>query len=140
MAELLGRLDKLTPASQRQWGTMDVAQMMAHCSNAISQQLGDTHPTPTFFGRIFGPLVRNKVTNEKPFDKGLPTDPSFKVVDAKDFAQEKAKLQTLITRLCQSKPDIFHNRRHVFFGKMSTQQWNNLAYKHLDHHFRQFGV
>ena len=28
----ISRIDKLQPASQRQWGKMDVAQMMAHCS------------------------------------------------------------------------------------------------------------
>jgi hypothetical protein len=28
--ELLSRIDKLQPAIQRQWGKMDVAQMMAH--------------------------------------------------------------------------------------------------------------
>jgi hypothetical protein len=26
------------------------------------------------------------------------------------------------------------------FGKLSTIEWNNLFYKHLDHHLRQFGV
>lgn len=29
--EILDRINKLTPQSQRQWGKMDVAQMLAHC-------------------------------------------------------------------------------------------------------------
>jgi hypothetical protein len=26
------------------------------------------------------------------------------------------------------------------FGKLTTIEWNNLFYKHLDHHLTQFGV
>lgn len=29
---------------------------------------------------------------------------------------------------------------HPFFGKMTGEDWGHLMYKHLDHHFRQFGV
>jgi hypothetical protein len=32
--EVMNRIEQLKPASQRQWGKMDVAQMMAHCSAA----------------------------------------------------------------------------------------------------------
>jgi hypothetical protein len=31
----LSRIDKLQPTSQRYWGKMDVAQMLAHCSAGI---------------------------------------------------------------------------------------------------------
>src|SRR5688572_8308068 len=33
--EVVSRIDKLQPASPRQWGKMDAAQMMAHCSITI---------------------------------------------------------------------------------------------------------
>ncbi|MGH9801334.1 MAG: DUF1569 domain-containing protein, partial [Blastocatellia bacterium] len=29
---------------------------------------------------------------------------------------------------------------HPAFGKLSTKDWGALTYKHMDHHFRQFGV
>jgi len=29
---------------------------------------------------------------------------------------------------------------HCFFGKMTPMEWATLAYKHMDHHLRQFGV
>ena len=34
--EILSRIDKLQPASPRQWGKMDSAQMLAHCSAAMA--------------------------------------------------------------------------------------------------------
>ena len=32
LSQILSRIEKLTPNSQRQWGKMNVAQMLAHCN------------------------------------------------------------------------------------------------------------
>ena len=37
--EILERLHKLSPNSQRQWGKMQVAQMLAHCKQAFKVPL-----------------------------------------------------------------------------------------------------
>jgi hypothetical protein len=29
---------------------------------------------------------------------------------------------------------------HPYFGKLSTKQWGQFTWMHLDHHLRQFGV
>ena len=29
---------------------------------------------------------------------------------------------------------------HPFFGKLTSEEWGIGMYKHLDHHFRQFGA
>src|SRR5580692_6607051 len=42
--EVCGRLDKLQPETPRQWGKMDVAQMMAHCSAALDMASGKLSP------------------------------------------------------------------------------------------------
>ena len=41
--EVISRIDTLQPATQRQWGKMDVAQMMAHCSAALDMASGKAH-------------------------------------------------------------------------------------------------
>jgi hypothetical protein len=38
--EVISRVDTLQPATQRLWGKMDVAQMMAHCSAALDMAAG----------------------------------------------------------------------------------------------------
>jgi len=72
--EVIGRISNLQPAAQRQWGKMDVAQMMAHCSGALEMASGKLNPPRMLIGRIIGPLVRPIYTNEKPFSRNNPTD------------------------------------------------------------------
>jgi hypothetical protein len=56
--ELVSRLDKLQPASPRQWGKMEVAQMMAHCSAALDMASGRLNLPRIFLGRLLGPFVK----------------------------------------------------------------------------------
>jgi hypothetical protein len=39
-----------------------------------------------------------------------------------------------------SVPRDFEWPEHPAFGRMSRRVWGVLGYRHLDHHFRQFGV
>jgi hypothetical protein len=134
------RIDKLSPSSQRQWGTMDVAQMMAHCCVPIEVALGDQEGKGSFFGKLLGPLIKSVITNEKPFKQNLPTDKSFVVADVRDFNKEKQRLTNVLTRLSAGGPGPMHKRRHPFFGKLTSDEWSSSTVKHLDHHLRQFGV
>src|SRR5579864_8300205 len=65
--ELIARIDQLHPATQRQWGKMDVAQMMAHCSAALDMASGRLNPQRAMIGRLIGPLFKSIYTNEKLF-------------------------------------------------------------------------
>jgi Protein of unknown function (DUF1569) len=137
--EITGRLNQLNPNTQRQWGKMDVAQMMAHCSNALEVNLGDRVGRQGLMAKLFGKLAKKSVVSEKPFKQGLPTDPNFVITDAREFEKEKQRLTELVSRLSNSDPEALAQNAHPFFGKMSAQEWNTLNYKHLDHHLRQFG-
>ena len=76
--EILERINKLTPQTQRQWGKMDVGQMLAHCQMPLGVGVG-VHKIPrSFMGRILGSMVKSILYNEKPFKRSLPTDKSFK--------------------------------------------------------------
>ena len=54
--EIIFRIDKLQPASRRQWGKMDAAQMMAHCSAAMP--FGCLNLPRAFIGGPLGPFVK----------------------------------------------------------------------------------
>ena len=56
--EVISRIDTLQPAAERQWGKMDVAQMMAHCSAALDMASGKLILPRIFIGRLIGPLVK----------------------------------------------------------------------------------
>ena len=138
--EIFSRLDKLQPASQRQWGKMDVAQMMAHCSGAMDLAAGRLNPPRIFIGRLIGPLVKPIYTNEKPFSRNNPTDKTLVIADARDFQREKENLRAKIRQFHDGGEGQCTRHPHPFFGALTPQEWSRGMYKHLDHHLRQFGA
>ena len=69
VAEVISRIDKLQPTTPHQWGKMDVAQMMAHCSTTLDMASGSVVLPQLFIGRILGPFVRHVFTDDKPFSR-----------------------------------------------------------------------
>ena len=138
--EVLGRIDRLQPATQRQWGKMDVAQMMAHCSAALDMASGRINPPRMPIGRLLGALFKPIFTNEKPFSKNSPTDKKLLVADKRDFAPEQERLKACVRQFHEGGEGKCTRHPHPFFGALSPQDWSRGMYKHLDHHLRQFGV
>jgi len=138
--EVISRIDKLRPASQRQWGKMEVAQMMAHCSAAMDMASGQLNLPRIFIGRILGPLVRPIYTNDKPFSKNSPTDKKLVVSDARDFFREQEQLKLKVRQFHEGGEAKCTRHPHPFFGPLTPQAWSRGSYKHLDHHLRQFGA
>lgn len=134
------RLDRLHAGSERQWGKMNVAQMVTHCSRALETGTGDRPMKQAFLGKIFTPFIRSSILGAKPFSRNSPTDPSFVVADQRELAIERQKLLDLIDRLVANGPDAASKQNHAFFGKLSGEEWGELMYKHIDHHLQQFGV
>jgi hypothetical protein len=137
---LLARLSGLQPSSPRQWGKMTIAQMLAHCSITLEVPCGDRVKTQRLLGRVFGPFVRSSALGDKPFPRGAPTDPEYKIVDQRDFDAEKSRLVALVNRFCARGPQNVDGIVHAFFGRLTADQWGRLMYKHLDHHLRQFSA
>ncbi len=138
--EVIARIDRLQPAAQRQWGKMDVAQMMAHCSAAMDMASGRLNPPRVFIGRLLGPLVKPILTNEKPFSKNNPTDKQLVVADRRDFVREQEQLKMKLWQFQEGGAQRCTTHPHPFFGPLDPQQWSRGMYKHLDHHLRQFGA
>lgn len=140
LSEVKQRLDKLKPTSNKLWGKMEVAQMLAHCSAALEVAVGEKNPPRMLIGRIIGPFFKSAFTNEKLFRKNTPTDPSFLIIDQRNFDKEKLKLVELIDNFASGGPEKVTVCPHSFFGKLKPIEWSTGMYKHLDHHLRQFGV
>lgn len=139
---IIERIGKLTPETQRQWGKMDVAKMLAHCNVAYETIYEpDKHPKPNFLmGLILKTIVKRVVTGEKPPKKNSPTAPQFIISDPRDFEREKARLIEYIRRTQQLGEAEFDGKMSHSFGRLTKTEWNNMLYKHLDHHLTQFGV
>lgn len=137
---LLQRIGSLNSDSHRQWGKMNVAQMLAHCAEVFEVTNGHKKAKRSFLSYTVGPLFKFIYTNEKPLGKGAPTSKEFEMVDAKDFTVERGHLQKLIAEFAALGPEKISKAAHPFFGPLTPAQWARGMYKHLDHHLRQFGV
>jgi hypothetical protein len=139
--EIIGRINHLTPETKALWGTMTVDQMLAHCCVTYEMLYEDKHPKPgAFMKLILRLLVKPTVVNEKPYKKLSRTAPAFQIQGARDFEAEKARLIDFMQRTQKLGGAYFDNRESHSFGSLKTQEWNNMFYKHLDHHLTQFGV
>lgn len=137
---LVSRIDQLQPSSQRQWGKMDVAQMMAHCSAAMDMASGKLVIKRTLIGRVIGPRFRTLMTNDKPFGRGAPTAKEMKIVDSRGFAKEQERLKQSVREFHEGGEANCTTNPHPFFGPLSPLEWSTGMYKHVDHHLKQFGV
>lgn len=138
--EVILRLNNLTPQSQRKWGKMDVAQMLAHNSAPLKIPLSKKKLPRIFLGRLLGWIIKSKLYNDAPWKQNLPTSPDFMVKNQRVFDVEKKELNELIEAFYKAGPDGISKYPHPFFGKFTPEQWGKSMYKHLDHHFQQFGV
>ena len=135
--DIIDRINKLTAQTQHKWGRMNVAQMLSHVQLPISCAYGTHQVKGSFLLRLVGPLFKSILYNEKPYKQSLPTDPSYIVVDEKDFEAEKQGLLDKLDRFDQ-KNIVVEN--HPVWGKLTKEQWSKATWKHLDHHLKQFGV
>ena len=85
-------------------------------------------------------MVKNKVTGEAPYAHSSKTAPQFIIKEAKDFEPEKKRLINYINKTQQLGEKHFDKRESNSFGELTKTEWNNMLYKHLDHHLSQFGV
>lgn len=138
--ELVERINTLTPASQRLWGKMDVAQMMAHCSILLRIARGLDKPKRRLLGILLGWAVKKDYFSEKEYPRNSYTDPTFKVVDKKIFEEERQKLLDHITAFSATGAAGCTTHPNPFFGRLTPDEWAQGQYKHIDHHLKQFGV
>ncbi|HXT16206.1 MAG TPA: DUF1569 domain-containing protein [Gemmatimonadaceae bacterium] len=140
------RLASLTPDRERRWGRMNASQMVCHLTDAFRGALGERSSpnTPRPAGLLGRTLVKwMALYVPAPWPRGLPTPP---IADQErggtrptTFDRDVEMLRAARDRFMHELPAIAQ-RPHVFFGRLSQAQWARWAYRHMDHHLRQFGV
>lgn len=140
LTTMLARLDSLRPDSPRGWGKMAAAQMLAHCQQPLRVALGELPLKRSLLGLLFGRLAKKKLLAPEPWKPGMPTAPEFRITDTRDFAKEQAALHTLVERFGRGGEAALSKKPHPFFGPLTADEWQQLQWRHLDHHMRQFGA
>lgn len=136
-----GRIMRLKPDSERQWGKMNSAQALAHCSIAIEMATGKVYVKRILLGRLLGPIAkRSLIEKGEPMRRGSMTPKICEVTGERDFAMERQRLVEFIDRFAEGGPEKCATYPHFFFGPLTPKEWSVLMYQHLDHHLRQFGA
>lgn len=138
---LLSRIEGLNVNSRRGWGSMNINQMLVHCSNQLKLGLGLIEQSDfegySFLRTGFG---RWLFLFALPWTRGLPTPNKMNMIEAKisvgDLESERKTLLYLLDQV-QNNPKLLP---HPFFGTLDKKNWGRLIWKHLDHHLRQFGT
>jgi hypothetical protein len=138
---VIERINQLTPHTKALWGKMNAAQMLAHCNVTYEMVYTDKHPKAGFLMKlILKWFVKQQVVTDKPYPKNSKTAPAFIIIDEKEFEAEKERLIEYVRQTQVLGASAFDGKVSHSFGVLDANEWNNMFYKHLDHHLKQFGV
>ena len=142
LAELIARIDTLSPESRRRWGRMTVHQAVCHLNDFLKASLGDRPLAQRPVGLSRRILSFIAFTLPLPWPKGLPTSPE---VDAErggtppaTFEVDVRELKALLERFARTEGKGLGP--HYAWGEMGRGAWGRYGYRHVDHHLRQFGA
>lgn len=137
--DLLARLERLEPGAPARWGRFTAANMLAHLNDTLRMSSGIL-PTKLRRSPLRFPLVKQLVIYVAPWPKGVPTAPELLArTDRAAWEEERAAFPKVLEGFT-SRPRGEPMPEHPAFGRLSRRTWGFLAYRHSDHHFRQFGV
>ncbi len=138
---ILSRLNHLTNTTQPLWGKMNAAQMLAHLNVAYDIDSGKIKSeTPALMKFMLKLFLKPILVNEKPYKKNSRTAPLFLISSEKDFEKEKKSLIDNILESQNNGREYYEGRESNSVGKMNANEWSNMYYKHIEHHFSQFGI
>lgn len=139
--ECIARLEKLNHESKPLWGKMNVAQMLAHVNVAYDLSNGKIEANNSAAAKFLLKLfVKKTVVGDKIYKKNSRTAPIFTIADERDFEEEKAQLIANIRETQELGIEHFEGKESPSFGALTAEEWSNQFYKHMDHHFQQFGI
>jgi hypothetical protein len=136
--DLVSRVERLSADRPARWGRMTCPQMVVHITDAFALYVGDLAAAGKRTPLRFTPL-KQAFVYLLPIPKNVPTAPELIARVPEDWQSEVARLLGAM--------DSFTAQRartdwpaHPVFGPLSTRAYGVLAYKHTDHHLRQFGA
>ena len=141
---LIERLKQLTPNSKRRWGTLTPHEMLCHLGDATEMVLlirPRDQPVPLRSRPMIKLLA---LWNPMRWPHGWRTNPAH---DPRDrgtrptvFDADMNRAIAAIEGLASAADRTALEPAHGLFGVMSLADWQRWAFKHTDHHLRQFGL
>lgn len=147
LEQLIRRLGELRPDTSRKWGTMTAAEMLCHLGDATASVLkrgaGESEDASREPARNRPVLKWIALRSPLPWPQGLKTpaavDPHAEGTKPGDFEVDRQRAIEGL-RLFAQAPAADLAESHGAFGRMTRDDWHRWAYRHTDHHLRQFGL
>ena len=138
-----GRVERISPASVRLWGTMDAPRMLAHLTRSIEVSLGEypARDESNFFTRTVMRWVAFHLMRRWPRGRLKSPDYFTPPATAGGLDAERSRFLAALDRFmaaAESEP----GRRGFspLFGSHPLGYWRRIHGMHIDHHLCQFGV
>jgi hypothetical protein len=138
--QLVQRLAALGPDTPRRWGTLTAGEMLCHLADAARSVLsrpGGERPPSRALRKWLG------LYTAIPWPHGVKTprsvDPRLDGTRPADFEADRSRAIAGLRALAAASPADFPSG-HLHFGPMTPRDWQRWAYRHTDHHLRQFGL
>lgn len=139
-AETLARMEAIPADRLPLWGTMTAPKMVVHCTDALRMATGALPIRVLPVGRVLGATGLGTVlARHLPFPKGAKTHPKLLARAASAYGDELAQFAAALEEVA-AKPRDVQWPAHPLFGSLSAATWGVLAWRHVDHHLRQFGA
>jgi len=141
---IIERINRLSPDSERLWGTMTPNQMLCHLSDPLRDILG-IRPSQVLIPPPVQQQLKAVIFGDADWEHTYKTFPTYS--QDKDgqgtkptgFEQDKGMLIGLLNQFYYTPADfIFHP--HAGLGVLSREEFGVYVWKHTDYHLRQFGV
>jgi hypothetical protein len=143
LRSLLQRFSRLQPHARRRWGTLTAQEMLCHLGDSMDMVLGTRPRLQPLPPRRRGIVKLVGLWSTIPFPRGWRTsprlDPKAEGTKPAEFTADRMRVIDGLERLAAGERNI-REPVHGVFGTMSTADWQRWAWKHADHHLRQFGV
>ena len=138
-------LTKLTLSHKAQWGLMTAQHMVEHIEKTLRFASGEIHDFEIATSEAHLPKWREMIFSYKPmpqlFKHLLMKQDALEDLSHPDLQSAKQKLLEAFDTYEQyfkENPDA--RTKHITFGWMDKFEWDLMNTKHLNHHFKQFGI
>ena len=135
-AAIIARLRRVTPDHAPLWGTLTAPRMLCHVTDQLRVATG------IIIGRHRDSLMRRTLlkwivvnTPLKAPPGRVRTVPEMLSTAPTTWGDDLATCERLIAEVGVGTA----NGRHPAFGPLNGREWGRIAWKHFDHHLRQFG-
>lgn len=136
--QLIERIGRLRPDSQRRWGRMTPNEMICHLEDSMRCATGET---PTRYRKSFmsNPFFRWLIIHVIPWPKGrAQTVKEMQATRPGDFEEDRRRLIAMLDRATGLGTGGSW-APHPAFGAMTGRDYGVLIHRHCDYHLRQFG-